>query len=89
MAARDYAVRHYVPIEELTTPRDGECRTNRYWVVHPEHGALFVARFQGDRMRVAQCNSDRRLPERLLENHPGHEIRFIEVAYLGQTHGGE
>lgn len=71
-----------VPIEALSTPRDGDVLTNRWWVVR-DGRALF---YRGQRMRgwAPQCNSDRRLPEQLTERlHPEATVEFVPIAYLG------
>lgn len=68
----------YMPIEQLTTPHNGaEVLTNRWVVVHPEHGALFYRRW------TIQCNSDERITKHLIDKmYPGCEARFFEVVYV-------
>ena len=72
----------FVPVDELTTPKSGmTCMTDRYWVVHPEHGALIYKRYS------PQCNIDRRLPERLVAGrYPGCHVELIPVAFIEQDH---
>jgi hypothetical protein len=75
----------YVPFDEATTPKDGEVLTNRWWVVHPEHGLAYFSRRPTDRHKSAQCNGDRRLPEKMVgEMYPNHEVRFMPVVFTGQ-----
>lgn len=77
-------IREYTPIEEATTPRDGTVLTNRWWVVHPEHGLTFWKLSAKDTYRAPQCNSDRAISEHVCNQiHPGHEVRFVEAVYLG------
>lgn len=74
----------YVALDEATLPRDGEVLTDRWWVVHPEKGLAFYRPHPKRRFRAPQCNSDRRMPEHLVaEMYPGHEVRYVEAAYVG------
>ena len=73
-----------VPFDEATTPREGNlwCRTNRWWVVHPEDGVMFY----GVKGRLADasplCNSDEVIVQYLQQKHyPDCEVRFIPVVY--------
>lgn len=71
-----------VPVEVLASPRDGEVLTNRWWVVR-DGKALF---WQALAMRgwAPQCNSDQRLPERLIERlYPDATSLLIPVAFVG------
>lgn len=72
----------YVSIAEATTPRDGEVLTNRWWVVHPEHGITFYR--MDRRYRAPQCNSDERISRHICDKmYPGHDIQFIPAVYTG------
>lgn len=78
--------RMYVPLEVLQTPITGECLVDRYWMVHPEKGALYTlneheAYYQGSVRET--CNADKRIVERFLL--PEHEVAQVHVAYL--AHG--
>lgn len=79
-------VREYVPIEEATTPRDGEVITNRWWVVHPEHGLTFWRLSPKDTYRAPQCNSNEAITRDIASKiHPDHEVRLIPAVYLGHV----
>jgi hypothetical protein len=72
---------HYVTLEELTTPRDGEVRVNRYWVYHPEKGIAFYKTLGS---LVPQCNGSEDITKSIISGmYPGHEAKFVHVAYLG------
>ena len=76
----------HVPLDLLQTPATGECVVDKFWMVHPEKGALYVldesaARYPDSVREV--CNSDVRIVERFLQQ--GHVAMQIPVAYL--THG--
>ena len=68
----------FIPLNRLTRPTDGKrVLADRWWVVHPEHGALIYKRYS------PQCNTHPSLPQRLIENrYPGCEVQFIPVAYV-------
>ena len=79
----------YMQIHDLERPRDGECRVNRWWVVHPDKGAAFYAKPGSDRSvgpveAVPQCNVSMLFIDELCESmYPGHYSQRIDVAYLG------
>jgi len=71
-----------VPIDALTTPRDGDTYTNRYWAVAPS-GALFY-QSAGNRGWSPQCNTDRSATQRLIQHlYPYAQPALIPAAYLG------
>jgi hypothetical protein len=83
-------VREYVSIEDATTPRDGQVLTNRWWVVHPEHGVTFVKMTPKSRHRASQCNHDEAIVRHIAAQiHPGHGVQFIEAVYIGHQPEGE
>ena len=66
----------HVNLTELVKPKDHhEVYLDRWWITHPENGALFW----GD---IPQCNRDRRIPEMMVKQHTGHEVQLIPVAYI-------
>lgn len=66
----------YIPHDVAHVPRDGECRVNRWWIVHPEKGLAVWKNVS------PQCNSSREIVESLLENYPGHELRWMGLVFL-------
>ena len=77
-----------VPLDVIETPRDGEVYADRYWVHMPGEGVLFWNGASGKGGWSPQCNSDRRLPEKLLGRYllgryPGAEVVHVPAAYLG------
>ncbi len=86
---RTPARRHAVPLAIATTPRDGETRTDRWWVATGPEGDESLVFFIGEGMSypTAQCNTDSRVPDRLLDYHredyPDARTVFVPVAYLG------
>ena len=72
-----------VPIDALTTPRDGDTYTNRYWAVAPS-GALFY-QSAGNRGWSPQCNANRAAVHQLIERlYPDANSLHIPIAYLGR-----
>lgn len=68
----------YVPLDELSKPFDGaRLMLDRYFVVHPNKGALFY------KVYTPQCNVNPSLPERLIANlYPGCHVEFVPFAYV-------
>lgn len=72
-----------IPLDVLSTPRDGVVLTDRWWVVQ-DGCALF---WKGSRRRRGwspQCNHDRRLPDSLTARYPGSTVEFVPAAYVGR-----
>lgn len=68
----------YIPLEELTTPKQGRtCHVERWWVVHPEKGAAFYRN-----RRSPQCNDWEAYVQEWAKKFPNHECRKIDVAYV-------
>lgn len=77
----------YVSFEDASTPRDGEVMTDRWWVVHPVLGLAFYVMPRGSH-RTPQCNADETIARHhLCELYPGHEVRFVPVAFVGWMRG--
>lgn len=75
-----------VPLEELTTPKEGYvCMLNRYWLQGPNGGALSwdVPRLAGRSDRYPQCNSNVRIVERWSKTREAElsGYVFVPVAY--------
>lgn len=85
----------YVPLDELTTPREGAVLVDRWWLVDPEKGAIFYE-------FSPQCNSSKTLCEsmrrRLSRTPPlsanavcnpydGAVVVFVPVAYIASRAG--
>lgn len=72
--AGDRSAYRIVPLERLTKPRAGalDCWTEHFWAVCDE-GALF---FRG---HAAQCNTDRRIVERICPSWA--RVEYIPVAF--------
>lgn len=80
----------YVGFEEATTPRDGDVLTNRWWVVHPEHGVAFYRLRPKDPYRAPQCNHHERIARDICEKlYPGHEVRLIPAVFVGHPPQGD
>lgn len=78
----------HVPLDLLTTPRSGECIVDSWWMVHPEHGALFVADLRESSMfrsPTPRTNYDERIVRRFLQ--AGYEVKQINVAFMSQAYG--
>jgi hypothetical protein len=75
----------YVPLEQLTAPRTGYTAfVENWWVVHPDRGAAIW------RGHAPQCNSDRRVTERLSGRlYPWANVQLVPVAYLHVRPSGE
>jgi len=73
-----------VPLEQLTTPRDGDTYTDRWWIVLAA-AAVFYQR-AGSRGWTPQCNKDRRLIDRFIRDamYPDATAVHLPAAYLGQ-----
>ncbi|MCV9963892.1 hypothetical protein OIU34_18610 [Pararhizobium sp. BT-229] len=76
----------HVPLDLIQTPKTGECLVDRYWMVHPERGALYVfdegSPYHTDCVREA-CNMNEEIVRRFLQKD--HEVVKIPVAFL--AHG--
>lgn len=78
----------HVPLDVLTTPRSGECVVDSWWMVHPEHGALFVVNAWESslsREPIPRTNYDERIVRRFLQK--GYEARQIKVAFISHAYG--
>jgi len=75
----------FVSIDKATAPRDGMVLTDRWWIVHPDHGIAFYQPYPR-RGWSAQCNADRRLPYSLVDSYPAHfglTVRHIPAVFVG------
>lgn len=73
-----------VPVDVLSTPRDGEVMTDRWWAVR-DGRALFWQGRGNRRGWSPQCNHDRRIADSLVESiHQGASAEFIPIAYVGR-----
>lgn len=72
----------YVPIDEATTPKDGECLVGRWWIYKSDEG---IALAQITKHYYApQCNHNQLVIRTLMEAlYPDHELIEIPVVYLG------
>lgn len=71
----------YVPLDELTTPREGYVLMDRWWVVDRERGAMFYG-------FSPQCNHNRALCEHLCGKlYENAEVVFVPVAFIGSRGG--
>ena len=78
----------YVPVDVLTTPREGDCMVARWWVVHPTKGVLFSSPGKSMRHWAPQCNRNRAVSEMIRASlYPDCELLRIEVAYPGHSIG--
>jgi hypothetical protein len=80
-------IEFHVPLNLLTTPRSGECVADSWWMVHPEHGALFVAdvwETAMSRAPIPRTNYDERIVRRFLQ--AGYEAQQIKVAFMSQAY---
>lgn len=76
----------WVPIDELTTPREGETYIDRCWVVNPEKTAVLFVKTLGMSTFAPQCNRDERVTGMVLAKmYEGCETLVIPVAYLGRV----
>jgi hypothetical protein len=73
----DYKDLSYIPLETLTTPRNGECIVKQWWIVHPERGAVVYSGWS------IQCNPREDFARRVLNIFPWAEVKYVEVAFLG------
>lgn len=81
----------YVPEDVATTPAEGHCFVNRWWMVHPEKGVAFYCDTRrsvwlepGEKEEPSpQCNSceitARHLAKKL---HPDCEVKKLHAVYL-------
>lgn len=76
----------HVPLDLIQTPKAGECLVDRFWMVHPEKGALYLftegSPFHTDSVRET-CNMNEEIVRRFLLKD--HEVMKIPVAFL--AHG--
>jgi len=75
----------FVSIDKATSPRDGMVLTDRWWIVHPDHGVAFYQPY--GRGWSAQCNTDRRLPDSLVDSYPAHlglTVRHLPAVFVGR-----
>lgn len=64
-----------MPVKAATTPRDGECYVDRWWVVIDGNLLLYQE-------RSPQCNADRGFVEKMAGRLGGTAEHF-DVVYLG------
>lgn len=77
-APEDLPNHTFVPLDDLTRPKSGECLVDYWWVTHPDLGAVFV---QGYPM----CNSDEAITRPLAARmYPWAVAVKVPVAYLGR-----
>lgn len=79
----------YIPIEEATSPKNGECLVDRWWSVHPEKGVAFYVRLFGP-MKTdepsPQCNPNKRVSEHINNKlNPDCEVKQISVVFLAHA----
>ena len=76
----------HAPIALMSQPKDGTVMLNKYWCVHPEKGLAYWDRggrsFAEERYSP-QCNSDKRVSERLVSMHEDHVVEKIPAVYVG------
>jgi hypothetical protein len=72
----------YVSLTELTTPRTGlYVVCDRWWLMHPEHGGIFVNKI------FPQHYTQRDICEFMVERlYPWAETHFIGIAYIPIKH---
>ena len=74
----------FVPIDQLTTPPPGliEHLKDRFWIVHPDKGAVFWNADKKGRDLSPQCNSNKDCAEAVfIKMYPWAEIKFIPSAF--------
>ena len=74
----------FVPLDQLTTPPPGliEHLKDRFWIVHPDKGAVFGNPDKKGRDMSPQCNSNKDCVEAVFINmYPWAEIKFIQSAF--------
>jgi hypothetical protein len=77
----------HAPIDQMSTPCDGEVMLNRYWCVHPEKGLAFwqragVGSYDLDRLSP-QCNADKKVADHICEHRPDHVVQKVPAVYIG------
>lgn len=71
----------YVPYTTATSPLDGRCICNAYWVIHPTLGLAFY----GDGASP-QCNTDERVTRSIAKKiYPGHEVQRVGAVYMAHA----
>jgi hypothetical protein len=79
----------HVPLEQATTPTNGEAICDRWWAVHPEHGVCFYAQVSGygrSEEPSPQCNPSEHVSKTLIERYkPDHENRLLPVVFMGHA----
>lgn len=69
-----------VPVDKAVVPRDGECVTDRWWIVADEHLILW-------RGFAAQCNRQQAIAESIrAKMYPDAEVRHFDAVFLGGVH---
>ena len=68
----------YRSLEEIQTPKQGRtCHVDKWWVFHSEKGFAFYETTQSP-----QCNDHQPCVEDWAKRFPGHEAKFLSVAYI-------
>lgn len=74
----------FVPLDVLATPREGffDCQLNRYWMVHPERGAM-LRRIGRDGPLRSQAHKNEKITRTIRDLHyPWTEVRLIPRAFV-------
>lgn len=79
----------YIPLEQATSPTNGEAICDAWWTVHPELGVCFYAQVSGYGRSVEpspQCHENEHTARTLTERYkPGHEVRCLPVVFTGHA----
>lgn len=79
----------YIPLDQATTPTDGEAICDRWWAVHPEKGVCFYAQVIGYGRSddpAPQCNPREHTSKTLIERHkPDHQNLHLPVVFMGHA----
>lgn len=68
----------YIPLEEISKPRHlATVYVNRWWVVHPQKGAMFYKT-----KHSPQCNDIEWAARRWAEKFHGHKCLLISEAFI-------
>jgi len=71
----------FVSLQEATTPRNGNCTANMWWVCCPQRGLAF---FNTGRYLAPQCNANQHIAEAVRDKlWPGLEVHFIPAVFEG------
>lgn len=74
----------FLPLEEATKPRTGECIVDCWWVHLPDQGLAFWKPAAWRAGLRPQCNTDQRIVDRILDGFDdGAEALFVPVVFTG------